>query len=60
MLYFSHRREVVRRDGMWLAASPYITRWMPGEQLENRIVRFRTIGDMTCTGAVESTRRHAG
>jgi sulfate adenylyltransferase subunit 2 len=54
VIYFSHQREVVRRDGMLLANSPYIT-VMPGEQVEHRIVRFRTIGDMTCTGAVEST-----
>ena len=53
-LYFSHRRDVVLREGMWLAHSPFIT-VMPGERVENRIVRFRTIGDMTCTGAVEST-----
>lgn len=54
MLYFAHQREVVQRDGMLLANSPYIT-VMPGECVENRTVRFRTIGDMTCTGAVEST-----
>jgi sulfate adenylyltransferase subunit 2 len=54
ILYFSHTREVVNRDGMLLANSPYIT-VMPGEWVESRVVRFRTIGDMTCTGAVEST-----
>jgi len=54
MLYFSHRRDVVNREGMLLANSPYIT-VMPGERVENMIIRFRTIGDMTCTGAVEST-----
>lgn len=54
VLYFSHRRDVVNRDGMLLANSPYIT-VMPGERVENSVVRFRTIGDMTCTGAVEST-----
>ncbi len=53
MLYYSHSRDVIRRDGMWLAASQYIA-LEDGEQLENRTVRFRTIGDMTCTGAVES------
>ena len=53
-LYFAHRRDVVWRDGMYLAHSPFIT-VMPGERVENRLVRFRTIGDMTCTGAVEST-----
>ena len=54
VLYFSHRREVVDREGMLLANSPFIT-VMPGERVENKTVRFRTIGDMTCTGAVEST-----
>jgi sulfate adenylyltransferase subunit 2 len=52
-LYFAHRRDVFRRDGMTLAASPYLP-LLPGEQVRNRLVRFRTIGDMTCTGAVES------
>ncbi len=52
-LYFSHKREVVRRDKMLLARSEYIT-LLPGERYEQRIVRFRTVGDMTCTGAVES------
>jgi sulfate adenylyltransferase subunit 2 len=53
-LYFSHRRDVVNREGMLLATCPFIT-VMPGEHVENKVVRFRTIGDMTCTGAVEST-----
>jgi sulfate adenylyltransferase subunit 2 len=53
-LYFSHQREVVRRkDGVILAKSPFI-QLMDGEQWETSHVRFRTIGDMTCTGAVES------
>lgn len=52
-LYFSHRRDVIRREGMLLAASDSVTP-QPGETVENRVVRFRTIGDMTCTGAVES------
>ncbi len=53
-LYFSHRRAVLRRDGMWLAVSDVVTP-LPHEQVETRTVRFRTIGDLTCTGAVEST-----
>lgn len=53
-LYFSHQREVVRRDGNWLATSDVVLP-QPGEEVANRVVRFRTIGDMTCTGAVEST-----
>jgi sulfate adenylyltransferase subunit 2 len=52
-LYFSHRREVLNREGVLLAASDVITR-LPAEKTETRVVRFRTIGDMTCTGAVES------
>jgi sulfate adenylyltransferase subunit 2 len=53
-LYFAHRREVIERDGMLLAASDF-TPLQAGEVVSNRLVRFRTIGDMTCTGAVEST-----
>lgn len=53
-IYFTHEREVLFRDNMWLANSPFIT-VMKGEIVEKKIVRFRTVGDMTCTGAVEST-----
>lgn len=53
-LYFAHRRRVVQRDGVLLADTPYIT-LAPGEHFVERQVRFRTIGDATCTGAVEST-----
>ena len=52
-LYFSHRREVVNRRGVLLANSPHNT-LLPGETYEKRTVRFRTVGDATCTGAVES------
>ena len=52
-LYFSHRREVLNRDGVLLARSPYVTP-RGDEKFEERQVRFRTVGDMTCTGAVES------
>ena len=52
-LYFSHRRDVLDRDGVLLAETEYIEK-LPNERIENRVVRFRTIGDMTCTGAVES------
>jgi sulfate adenylyltransferase subunit 2 len=52
-LYFSHRRDIIHRDGMLLAASE-VVRPVGSEKIENKIVRFRTIGDMTCTGAVES------
>lgn len=53
-IYFTHKREVVNRNGALLAKSDYIT-LLKGEIYEERIVRFRTVGDMTCTGAVEST-----
>jgi sulfate adenylyltransferase subunit 2 len=53
-LYFAHHRDVVERDGMLLAITPYI-QVQPGERVSRRMVRFRTVGDATCTGAVEST-----
>ncbi|MEA2107788.1 MAG: sulfate adenylyltransferase subunit CysD [Bacteroidota bacterium] len=52
-LYFSHEREVIERDGTILAAGEYV-QLKEDEVPEKRIIRFRTIGDMTCTGAVES------
>jgi len=52
-LYFSHQREVFARYGMLYAATPFMARH-PHEIVSTRTVRFRTIGDMTCTGAVES------
>jgi sulfate adenylyltransferase subunit 2 len=52
-LYFSHDREVFERDGTLLAKTDFI-QLLPEEKLETRTVRFRTIGDATCTGAVES------
>ena len=52
-LYFAHRRPVIRRGGTWLAQTEFIT-LQDGEVPEERQVRFRTIGDATCTGAVDS------
>lgn len=52
-LYFSHEREVFERNGALLAVSDFVT-VQENEVVEKRIVRFRTIGDATCTGAVES------
>jgi sulfate adenylyltransferase subunit 2 len=52
-IYFAHARRVFQRDGMWLAESPWVT-LVEGEEIEERTVRFRTVGDATCTGAVES------
>ena len=53
-LYFAHRREVFNRDGMLYAVSPYIE-LVDGEAAFEETVRFRTVGDMSCTGAVRST-----
>lgn len=52
-LYFSHEREVFVRNGVIYSANQFMP-LKPTEKVEKRVVRFRTIGDMTCTGAVES------
>ncbi|RXG21489.1 sulfate adenylyltransferase subunit CysD [Leeuwenhoekiella aequorea] len=52
-IYFSHKRKTFVRDGLIWSASKYVYREEDEEVLE-RIVRFRTVGDMTCTAAVES------
>jgi len=52
-IYYAHRREVFERDGMLLAVTPFVT-VMDGEEVQERTVRFRTVGDASCTGAVES------
>ena len=53
-LYFSHKRNCFIRDGVIMAVSD-ITELLPGEKVEAMTIRFRTIGDMTCTGAALST-----
>ena len=53
-IYYAHRRPVFSRDGMWLAVTPFVT-VMEGETPEDRLVRFRTVGDASCTGAVDSS-----
>ena len=53
-LYFSHEREIVHRGSAMLGISD-VVQPQEGEKVETRTVRFRTIGDMTCTGAVDST-----
>jgi sulfate adenylyltransferase subunit 2 len=53
-IYFAHEREVFKRDGMLYACSDVVER-LPGEEPFAASVRFRTVGDMSCTGAVEST-----
>jgi sulfate adenylyltransferase subunit 2 len=52
-LYYAHDREVFQRDGMWLAVGP-CSQPRAGEEVVSRQVRYRTVGDMSCTGAVES------
>ncbi|MEX2398346.1 MAG: sulfate adenylyltransferase subunit CysD [Balneolales bacterium] len=52
-IYFAHEREVFRRRGVWLANTDFVD-IQPDEELETKTVRFRTIGDATCTGAVVS------
>jgi sulfate adenylyltransferase subunit 2 len=53
-IYFSHEREVFERDGMLMAVSPYLP-LLPHERPFTVPVRYRTVGDMTCTAAVRST-----
>jgi sulfate adenylyltransferase subunit 2 len=53
-LYFAHERDLVQREGMWLARTDFI-QIQPGERTSRQTVRFRTVGDATCTGAVPST-----
>ena len=52
-IYYAHERDVFRRDGMWLSTSPFLPNG-PDETVERMVVRYRTVGDMTCTGAVSS------
>jgi sulfate adenylyltransferase subunit 2 len=53
-IYFAHRRKVFERDGMLLADSEYVTRG-EDEPVFEELVRYRTVGDMSCTGAVPSS-----
>jgi sulfate adenylyltransferase subunit 2 len=53
-LYYAHRRPVVERDGMLLAHTRFLT-LLEGEEPVEALVRFRTVGDATCTGCVPST-----
>jgi sulfate adenylyltransferase subunit 2 len=52
-IYYAHTRQVFERDGMLYAFSPYV-QLIDGEQVIEESVRYRTVGDMTCTGAVRS------
>jgi len=53
-IYFAHEREVFQRDGMWLPISEFTTP-REGEEVVTLMVRYRTVGDVPITGAVEST-----
>tara|TARA_Y100000294_G_scaffold36267_2_gene31759 strand:- start:7174 stop:8085 length:912 start_codon:yes stop_codon:yes gene_type:complete len=53
-IYFAHERSVFERDGMWLSDSDHVT-LLDVEEVVTRRVRYRTVGDMSCTGAVDST-----
>jgi sulfate adenylyltransferase subunit 2 len=55
-IYLAHERDVFARDGMLYAVSGFVER-LPGEEPFRASVRYRTVGDMTCTGAVRSTAR---
>jgi sulfate adenylyltransferase subunit 2 len=55
-IYLAHEREVFRRDGMLYATSPWVER-LPGEDPFLDSVRYRTVGDLSCTGAVRSSAR---
>jgi sulfate adenylyltransferase subunit 2 len=52
-IYFAHQREVLERDGMLMARSPWVQP-RAGETAAAETIRYRTVGDMTCTGAVRS------
>ena len=53
-IYFAHKRDVFRRDGMIYATSEFIE-LLPDEETFSESVRFRTVGDMSCTGAIASS-----
>jgi sulfate adenylyltransferase subunit 2 len=52
-IYFAHQRRVFQRDGMWMTESP-LNPCREGEEVVEKQVRYRTVGDLTLTGAVES------
>jgi sulfate adenylyltransferase subunit 2 len=55
-LYFAHEREVFRRNGAWISVGPFVE-IRENEYREKKMIRYRTCGDMTITGAVESNAR---
>ncbi|HIW30162.1 MAG TPA: sulfate adenylyltransferase subunit CysD, partial [Candidatus Luteococcus avicola] len=57
-LYYAHERDVFVRDGMLMAVGE-VSQPRANETVERRVVRYRTVGDMSCTGAVESSAANA-
>jgi sulfate adenylyltransferase subunit 2 len=57
-IYYAHERQVIHRDGMWIAITD-VTPARPGDVVELRSVRYRTVGDMSCTAAVLSAANTA-
>ena len=53
-IYYAHRRPVFRRDNMWMAVTDFLQPEL-NEVVEEQLVRFRTVGDATCTAAIESS-----
>ncbi|OEK03504.1 sulfate adenylyltransferase small subunit [Roseivirga sp. 4D4] len=56
-IYYAHERDIFERDGMIWPDSPFINK-SDNEAVSKKVVRFRTVGDMTCTAAVESEAKH--
>jgi sulfate adenylyltransferase subunit 2 len=54
-IYYSHNREVIERNGVWMAAHEFLN-MDADDKIHTKSVRFRTVGDMTCTAAVESVK----
>jgi sulfate adenylyltransferase subunit 2 len=53
-IYYAHRRPVFKRDNMWMAVTDFLQP-EEGEVIEDQLVRFRTVGDATCTAAIQSS-----
>lgn len=58
-IYFAHKRRVFERDGLLMAESPYLQP-SDDEEVFEKVIRFRTVGDMSCTGAFESNASSVG
>lgn len=58
-LYFAHERKVVRRNNSWIPTSEFL-RLEEGEEIQKKTIRFRTLGDITITGGIESEANTLG